>query len=149
MNSACFPVGIALASTWNPDLVGQIGRALGEETRSKGAHLLLAPTVNIHRSPLNGRNFECYSEDPYLSARMAVAYITGLQSQNSARRSSTMSATIRVRAQHDQLEIDERTLREIYLPPFEAAVKEADELGRSCQPITASTASTPARTHRR
>src|SRR5688572_6332606 len=77
VTSACFPVGIALAASWNVELVEQIGQALGQETKAKGAHLLLAPTVNIHRSPLNGRNFECYSEDPYLSARMAVAYITG------------------------------------------------------------------------
>ncbi len=78
LTSACFPVGIALAATWNPDLVARVGKALGEEARTKGASMLLAPTVNIHRSPLNGRNFECYSGDPYLSVRMAVAYITGL-----------------------------------------------------------------------
>ncbi len=126
VTSACFPVGIALAASWNTQLVEQIGQALGQETKSKGAHLLLAPTVNIHRSPLNGRNFECYSEDPYLSARMAVAYITGLQSQN-------VGATVKHFVGNDSeferntisSEIDERTLREIYLPPFEAAVREA------------------------
>ncbi|MEO7912065.1 MAG: glycoside hydrolase family 3 C-terminal domain-containing protein [Roseiflexaceae bacterium] len=126
VTSACFPVGIALAASWNTELVEQIGQALGQETKSKGAHLLLAPTVNIHRSPLNGRNFECYSEDPYLSARMAVAYITGLQSQN-------VGATVKHFIGNDSeferntisSEIDERTLREIYLPPFEAAVREA------------------------
>nr|MDQ2996332.1 glycoside hydrolase family 3 C-terminal domain-containing protein [Chloroflexota bacterium] len=126
VTSACFPVGIALAASWNTALVEQIGQSLGQETKSKGAHLLLAPTVNIHRSPLNGRNFECYSEDPYLSARMAVAYITGLQSQN-------VGATVKHFIGNDSeferntinSEIDERTLREIYLPPFEAAVREA------------------------
>jgi beta-glucosidase len=126
VTSACFPVGIALAASWNTALVEQIGQALGQETKSKGAHFLLAPTVNIHRSPLNGRNFECYSEDPYLSARMAVAYITGLQSQN-------VGATVKHFVGNDSeferntisSEIDERTLREIYLPPFEAAVREA------------------------
>src|SRR6476661_10518819 len=82
VSSACFPVGIALAASWNTELVEQIGQALGQETKSKGAHLLLGTTVNIHRSPLNGRNFECYSEDPYLSARIGVAYIKGVQSQN-------------------------------------------------------------------
>ena len=80
--SACFPVGIALGATWNTELVERIGQALGEETKAKGAHVLLAPTVNIHRSPLNGRNFECYSEDPYLTTQIAVAYINGVQSQN-------------------------------------------------------------------
>src|SRR5689334_1384915 len=79
--SACFPVGIALAATWNTDLIGRIGQALAEEVKTKGAVVLLGPTVNIHRSPLNGRNFECFAEDPYLAARMAVAYIKGLQSR--------------------------------------------------------------------
>ncbi len=128
--SACFPVGIALASTWNPELIEQIGQALGEETRDKGAHMLLAPTVNIHRSPLNGRNFECYSEDPYLTARMAVAYITGLQRQG-------IGATVKHFVCNDSeferntisSEVDERTIREIYLPPFQAAVQEAGSWG--------------------
>src|SRR5919197_5291265 len=78
VKAASLPVGIALASTWNTELVEQIGRALAEEARSKGARVLLAPTVNIHRSALNGRNFECYSEDPILSAQMARAYISGV-----------------------------------------------------------------------
>ncbi|HWQ15760.1 MAG TPA: glycoside hydrolase family 3 C-terminal domain-containing protein [Roseiflexaceae bacterium] len=126
VTSACFPVGIALAATWDTALLEEVGAALAEETRSKGAHLLLAPTVNIHRSPLNGRNFECYSEDPFLSARMAVAYITGLQRQG-------VGATVKHFVCNDSeferntisSEVDERTLREIYLPPFEAAVREA------------------------
>jgi len=126
VSSACFPVGIALAASWNTELVEQIGQALGQETKSKGAHFLLAPTVNIHRSPLNGRNFECYSEDPYLSARMAVAYINGLQSQN-------VGATVKHFVCNDSeferntisSEVDDRTMREIYLPPFQAAIQEA------------------------
>lgn len=65
--SACFPVGVALGATWNPALVEQVGQALAEEVKAKGAHVLLAPTVNIHRSPIAGRNFECYAEDPFLS----------------------------------------------------------------------------------
>lgn len=124
--AACFPAGISLASTWNTDLVEQIGQALGQEAKTKGARVLLAPTVNIHRSPLNGRNFECYSEDPYLSARMAVAYITGVQSQG-------VGATVKHYACNDSefertsisSEVGERALREIYLPPFQAAVREA------------------------
>ena len=74
-SSACFPCGTALAATWDVDLVHEVGVELGEEARNKGAHVLLAPTVNIHRTPLAGRTFECYSEDPYLAARIAVAYI--------------------------------------------------------------------------
>ncbi|MBN1991610.1 MAG: glycoside hydrolase family 3 C-terminal domain-containing protein [Anaerolineae bacterium] len=126
VSAACFPVGIALASTWNTDLVEQIGQALGQEAKTKGAHILLAPTVNIHRSPLNGRNFECYSEDPYLTARLAVAYINGVQSQN-------VGACIKHFVCNDSefermsisSEVAERPLREIYLLPFETAVKEA------------------------
>jgi beta-glucosidase len=71
ITSVCIPVGICLASTWNTSLIHQIGEVLGEEVRSKCAQILLAPTVNIHRSPLNGRNFECYSEDPFIMKRDA------------------------------------------------------------------------------
>src|SRR5215216_5395162 len=124
--AACFPVGISLAATWNPELVERIGAAIGEEAQTKGVHVVLGPTVNIHRSPLNGRNFECYSEDPCLTARIAVAWITGLQRQN-------VGATVKHFVCNDSefqrntisSEVDERTLREIYLPPFEAAVGEA------------------------
>jgi beta-glucosidase len=131
--AASFPVGISLGSTWNTELVEQIGGALAEEALSKGARVLLAPTVNIHRSTLNGRNFECYSEDPYLSARLAVAYISGLQRNG-------VSATIKHFAGNESefqrmtisSEIDDRTLREIYLPPFEAAVKEAGTWAVMC-----------------
>ncbi len=125
-SSACFPVGVALAATWNPELVRQVGQALAEEVKAKGAHVLLAPTVNIHRSPLAGRNFECYSEDPYLTGRMAVAYIDGLQSMG-------VGACIKHFVGNDSefertsmsSEIGERALREIYLAPFRTAVREA------------------------
>ena len=126
ISSACFPVGISLASSWNTDLMMQIGAALAEEAKSKSVHVVLGPTVNIHRTPLNGRNFECYSEDPYLSARLVVGYINGLQSQG-------VGATVKHFVCNDSefqrntisSDLDERPLREIYLPPFEAAVKEA------------------------
>jgi beta-glucosidase len=124
--AACFPCGTALAATWNPELVERVGVALAEEARTKGAQVLLAPTVNIHRSPLAGRNFECYSEDPHLTARIAVAYIRGVQSRN-------VGACIKHFVCNDSeferntisSEVGERALREIYLAPFEAAVKEA------------------------
>ncbi len=127
LTSACFPAGVSLAATWNPELIHRVGVALGEETRTKSAHMLLAPTVNIHRSPLGGRNFECYSEDPYLTSRIAVSYIKGVQSQG-------VSACIKHFVCNDSeferlsisSEVRERALREIYLIPFEAAVKEAD-----------------------
>ena len=77
--SACLPVGTALGATWNVDLVERLGKLLAEEIQLKSAHILLAPTVNIHRTPIAGRNFECFSEDPYLSGQMAAAYINGIQ----------------------------------------------------------------------
>src|SRR5437667_4852033 len=126
VKAACFPAGISMASTWDTDLIERVGRALAREAKMKGARVLLAPTVNIQRSPLGGRNFECFSEDPYLSARMAVAYINGLQREG-------VGASVKHYACNDQefertsisSEVRERALREIYLPPFEAAVREA------------------------
>lgn len=130
VKSASFPVGIALGATWNTDLIKEIGAALADEVKSKQAHMLLAPTVNIHRSVTNGRNFECYSEDPILSGELAVAYITGLQGQG-------IGATIKhfvgneseIERTTMSSEIDERALREIYLIPFEWAVKKAQTWG--------------------
>src|SRR5215210_6216286 len=82
--SASFPCGTALGATFDPALVEEVGRALGREARSKSAHVLLAPTVNLHRTPIGGRNFECMSEDPTLTAHIAVAYVRGLQSERVA-----------------------------------------------------------------
>ncbi|MBB5663708.1 beta-glucosidase [Rhizobium leguminosarum] len=126
VKATCFPVGIALGATWNPELVSQMGKAIARQAKSKGAAVLLAPTVNIHRSGLNGRNFECYSEDPMLTAELAVAYIGGVQGEG-------IAATIKhfagneseIERQTMSSDIDERTLREIYLPPFEQAVRRA------------------------
>ncbi len=130
VKSAAFPVGIALGASWNLDLVREIGAALADEVKSKNAHVLLAPTVNIQRSVTNGRNFECYSEDPVLTAELAVAYIDGLQGQG-------ISATIKhfvgneseIERTTISSDIDERSLREVYLVPFEAAVKRAKTWG--------------------
>lgn len=124
--ATAFPAGIAFAATWNPDLVKSFGEAIGKECRSKGVHIILAPGVNIYRAPMNGRNFEYYGEDPYLASRMAVGYVTGVQSQG-------VVATIKHYAANNQewdrhtvsSDVDERTLREIYLPAFRAAVEEA------------------------
>src|SRR5256714_8501063 len=125
VKAACFPAEISLASTWNIDLLERVGQALAREAQMKSAQVLLAPTVNIQRSPLGGRNFECFSEDPYLSARLAVAYITGLQGVG-------LCASIKHYVCNDEeferfsisSEVRERALREIYLLPFEAAVRE-------------------------
>ena len=120
-----FPTGVSVASSWDPDLIYRVGAALAEETRALGCDILLAPCVNIVRTPLAGRNFESYSEDPYLAGRIAVAYVQGVQSRN-------VGTSVKHYACNNQehersrgsSELDERTLREIYLPAFEAAVKE-------------------------
>jgi beta-glucosidase len=126
VKAASFPVAISLASTWNTALVTQVGQALAQEAQSKGAQVLLAPTVNLHRSTQNGRNFECYSEDPFLSARVCVAYIQGVQRQGVG---ATVKHYVGNESEFERMsissDIDERALRELYLVPFEAAVKEA------------------------
>ncbi len=125
-STACFPAGIALAATWNPDLVQQAGAALGQEALLKGARVLLAPTVNLQRTVFNGRNFECHSEDPWLSSEMAVAYVRGVQSQGVA---ATIKHFVGNESEYQRMtmssDIPERALRELYLLPFERAVKEA------------------------
>ncbi len=130
VKSASFPVGIAIGATWNVELAHEIGAALADEVKSKGAHMLLAPTVNIHRSVTNGRNFECYSEDPILSAELAVGYISGLQAQGIA---ATIKHFVGNESEIERTTIssviDERSLREIYLIPFEWAVKKAGTWG--------------------
>ena len=124
--AACFPAGIALAATWDTALIEQIGIALAEETKSKGAHVLLGPTVNMHRSSLNGRNFEGFSEDPMLAGAIAVAYVKGVQS-GAWRRHKHFVGNERSEFERMTIssDIDERALREIYLPPFERAVIDA------------------------
>ena len=114
VTAAAFPVGIALGATWDTALAEDIGSALADEVKSKNAHVSLAPTVNIQRSVTNGRNFECYSEDPELTAALAVGYIKGLQDKG-------ISATIKHFAGNESeierttmsSEIDERSLREV------------------------------------
>lgn len=123
--SACFPCGTAMGATWDPDLVREAAAAIGQEARTKQATVQLAPTVNIHRHPLAGRNFECYSEDPYLTARMAVAFVQGVQSEGVA---ATVKHFVCNDSEFERMtissEVRDRALREIYLPPFEAAVNE-------------------------
>jgi beta-glucosidase len=121
-----FASGIGLAATWNPALAEQVGVEFGRDARAKGVHFILAPGVNIYRAPIAARNFEYFGEDPLLAGRTAVGFIKGIQSQG-------VSATVKHFAannaeydrNHTDSIVDERTLREIYLPAFEAAVKEA------------------------
>ncbi|GGA70794.1 glycosyl hydrolase [Neiella marina] len=124
--AAAFPAAISLGATWNTDLIEQVGQAIAQEVKSKCAHVSLAPTVNIHRSVTNGRNFECFSEDPELTAALATSYIQGQQSEGVA---STIKHFAGNESEFERTTInsviDERTLRELYLRPFEDAVKKA------------------------
>ena len=124
--STLYAGGINLAATWNPTLAQTVGTQIGRDARARGVHFSLGPGVNIYRSPLNGRNFEYYGEDPFLASRLAVGYINGLQSQGvSATVKHFLANNSEFARNTSDSEIDERTLREIYLPVFEAAVKEA------------------------
>ena len=129
-SSFCAPCGSALGSTWNVALIEELGVLLGQETRAKSCHVLLAPTVNIPRSPLFGRSFECFSEDPLLSGSIAASYIRGVQSQGVA---TTVKHFAGNDAEFQRMTInsviDERTLREITLLPFEMAVRDGGSLG--------------------
>lgn len=124
--ATCFPTASGLASTWNPELITRVGEALGRESKANNVQVLLGPGVNIKRSPLGGRNFEYFSEDPILAGALAVAYIRGVQSQGvgtSLKHFALNSQeTERFTSSSDP---DERTYRELYLYAFEKAVREA------------------------
>lgn len=124
--SASYPVGVAMGASFSPELITQVGRSLAGQARSRGASLLLGPTVNIPRVPVTGRNFECFSEDPLLSGTIAVAYIQGLQEEG-------IGACLKHFVCNDQetdrhtvsASVDQRTLREIYLEPFRIVLESA------------------------
>jgi beta-glucosidase len=126
IRSLSFPCGLAAGSTWDVELVERYGGALGDEARSKGVHVLLGPTVCLPRTPLGGRTFESFAEDPWLSSRMTVAYVRGVQSRG-------VASCVKHFAANDQetdrmsvsVELSDRALREVHLAPFEAAVREA------------------------
>lgn len=130
LTSVCVPCGAALGATWDADLLERVGTVLGQETRTKASRVLLAPTVNLHRSPLGGRNFESYSEDPLLAGRMAAGFVRGVQSEGVA---CTVKHFAGNESEDDRMVadtiVDERTLREIHLLPFELAVREGGALG--------------------
>ncbi|HLG88555.1 MAG TPA: glycoside hydrolase family 3 C-terminal domain-containing protein [Alphaproteobacteria bacterium] len=121
-----FPTGSAAAATWNPDLIAKEGKAIGEEALALGDNVLLGPTVNIQRSPLGGRNFESFSEDPLLAGRLAVGFVEGVQSTGIGTSVKHFAANNQeFNRMEGSSDVDERTLREIYFPAFERAVKEA------------------------
>ena len=124
--STMYASGIAAAATWNREAVYNMGVGLGQDSRARGVHILLGPGVNIYRSPLCGRNFEYFGEDPYLSAQTAVNYIKGVQSQGVMACIKHFAANNQEwNRHHVSSDVDERTLHEIYLPPFRAAVEQA------------------------
>ncbi|MFW6035622.1 MAG: glycoside hydrolase family 3 C-terminal domain-containing protein [Halothermotrichaceae bacterium] len=128
--ATCFPTASALASSWDRELIGKIGKALAAECKDQGVDILLGPGVNIKRTPLCGRNFEYFSEDPYLAGELAVSYVDNVQKKGVGTSLKHYAAN---NQEHKRFYvnsiIDERTLREIYLPAFEKIVKE-------CQPWT-------------
>jgi len=125
--ATCFPTAVTLASSWDRKLIEKVGSAIGEECQAEGVSIILGPGVNIKRSPLCGRNFEYYSEDPFLASEMALYYIKGVQSQGVGTSIKHFCAN---NQEHRRLTVnvivDERTLREIYLASFEKAVKEGN-----------------------
>lgn len=131
--ATCFPPAVAVGSSWDPDLAAAVGEALGREAQSFGIDIVLGPGVNIKRSPLCGRNFEYYSEDPLLAGSLGVGYVRGMQ------RTGTGSSVKHFAANNQETdrmrvsaEVDERTLREIYFPAFERVVKEAQPATVMC-----------------
>jgi beta-glucosidase len=130
-NATAYPAGVCMAATWNADLIRETGAAIGSEAKAAGKNVLLGPTMNIHRLPGGGRNFESFGEDPFLASRMAVSYINGVQSEGVIATAKHFACN---NQEYDRLAIDvqadERTLNEIYFPAFKASVQEAN-----CQAI--------------
>ncbi|OPF70808.1 glycosyl hydrolase [Streptomyces antioxidans] len=128
--SIALPSPTALAATWDPELARRAGRLLAQEARRKGVHVLLAPTVNLHRSPLGGRHFEAYSEDPHLTGAIGTGYVTGVQDGGVG---TTVKHFVANDAETERFTVDNaigaRALRELYLAPFEAIVKNARPWG--------------------
>ena len=126
IKAVCFPAGCATAASFNRELLNEVGQILGEECQAEDVSVILGPAVNIKRSPLCGRNFEYYSEDPYLAGEISAAYINGVQSKNVGTSIKHYLANNQeTRRMSSDSRIDERTLREIYMPAFEIAVKKA------------------------
>lgn len=127
IKAACFPNGTSVGATFDVDLARRIGGAVAREAKSKSANVLLAPTLNVIRHPLGGRNYETYSEDPLVLGLLAAAYVTGCQAEGIA---ATPKHFVANEAEDERtttsVEVDEQTLREIYLRPFQLVMKHSD-----------------------
>ncbi len=125
--TTCFPTGVTIASTWNIDLVKEMGDVLGDEAKYFGINLLLGPAINIHRNPLCGRNFEYYSEDPFLSGKIASSFVKGIESKNigACIKHFACNNNEKYRYIGDSI-VDKRALHEIYLKPFETVINEVN-----------------------
>lgn len=133
IKAVCFPAGCASASSFDRDLLYEMGEHLGKECQAEGVAVLLGPAINMKRSPLCGRNFEYMSEDPYLAGELAASFVGGVQSQNVGTSVKHFAANNQeYRRMSASSEIDERTLREIYLPAFEAVVKKSQPYTVMC-----------------
>lgn len=125
--STLYPSGVAAAATWDKDLIYKMGESLGKDSRARGVHILLGPGANIYRSPLCGRNFEYFGEDPYLAGEIAASYINGVQSQGVMACVKHFAGNNQEYARHSvSSDIDERTMHEIYFPAFEKSVKKGN-----------------------
>lgn len=126
VKATCYPSGAGLANSWNEELLFSVGEALGEEAKGEGLSILLGPAINMKRSPVCGRNFEYYSEDPYLTGKLAASYIRGVQSKGVGTSVKHFAINNHEYRRHStNALVDMRTIREIYLTAFEIAVKEA------------------------
>jgi beta-glucosidase len=124
--ATAFPTGVAMAATWNPELIARAAAAIGREARALGVHVVLGPNINIQRTPLAGRNFETYSEDPLLSGIIGTSFVRGLQSEGVGASVKHYVANEQERQRRiGSSNVDERALREIYLAPFEMIVRQA------------------------
>jgi beta-glucosidase len=124
--TACFPNTAAMAASWDRELIWEMGIAVAGQAKYKAAQIVLGPTVNIHRDPRAGRNFEAFSEDPVLTGQLAAALVNGIQSTGvlACLKHFVCNDSDTVRKKYSSV-VDERTLREIYLAPFQWAIKEA------------------------
>jgi len=126
-SATCFPTSVGMAASWNPGLLYEVGRALGRESRAKGCGMLLGPMINLHRLPCGGRNYESFSEDPLLTARLAAAIVNGLQSEGTGACVKVFLCNNQQKEQMDtSAEVNRQTLEDLYLRLFKLIFEHCD-----------------------